>query len=791
MVKNEQDIIEAFVRHNIRFLDYMVIVDNGSVDRTGQILLQLADEFDNLVLAEETGLAYLQSERMTRWLSEYQARFCADYALGLDADEFLDVHGDVPFHTLLRDIPENGYGLIPWCTYVLTPEIDLTGVVDPLRAMNFRRRQEMPPRFKAVIRLDGRSAEDLEITQGNHAVRSKSGREIVGKRLDTLRLLHYPIRSLAQATAKTVVGWMAYVAIDPRVNESKRGHQWRVLFDEFVSESRIEHAALCEMSMLYTQEPRPIDWSKDVVQETSRLVYERRYSTGEGLNAAQLIARSWEESVTHSGRHAPSLKLAVLLKEKSHAHSIGAQTTTQDPQNGPDSGAQNQAEASLSELLQQGRPAEAIQLLEASLRQGETALLWNDWATLQCGSRDLVKAEQGYRNALKLDGSHRNSAVNLGILLISQGRFQEATKIIEPHTSTLTAEERQAIRDLLAPFLAVSQRTPSPDTLSPGQTPRKRYLLVVRAGNSSLHPAWLQGTARRNWDLIVHAYGTECPWSDQEGVEVIRATGPDIVGPKMRAMHSLYGQRRNDFLAYDYVCFADDDLAASVETFNLMFSMCDHFGLELAQPALTHDSYMGNWGITMENSSFLLRYTNFVEIMCPVFSRAFLELCAPTFIENMSGYGLDILWSSWVSSPWKIGILDACPVKHTRASYSGQLYKTLARNGVSPDRELIDFIKKWHLVSPEQQVPGQVVVPTTVVNGGVTRDQRRITASEGHGIELLRALLNGFPRELTDKHIEVVKILAPIMGQTMQRYAHGDPDPDRPAIERRQAAAVA
>jgi len=792
MVKNEQDVIEAFVRHNIRLLDYMVIVENGSVDATGQILLQLAQEFDNLILAEEVGFAYNQSERMTRWLSEYQARFAADYIFALDADEFLDAHGDAPFHSVLREIPEDGYGLIPWCTYVLTPEVNHAAAADPLRIMNFRRSQEKPPRYKAVIRLDGRSAEDLQITQGNHAVRSKSGREIVGKRLDGLRLLHYPLRSLDQAKAKSVVGWMAYVAIDPRVGETKNGDQWRVNFDQFVSGKAIDHHTLCEMSMLYTQDPRLIDWRNDVVEEGFRLVYERLYSTGEGLDATQLISRSWEESVTHARRYAPSLKIAALLKDQSNADASRAPAIAQNSLYGDHHTptAQDPVEESLSDLLQQGRSAEAVTRLETSLLQGETAELWSDWATVQCGAGDIAKTEQGYRRALQLDGSHRQAAVNLGILLVSKGRFLEATELLKPHTSTLTEAETKAIQNLAAAFLTASQESGSLNPVPALPKEKKKYLVVVRAGDSSLHPTWLEGAATRNWDLIVHSYGAECPWGNEDGVEVIRATGSDIAGPKMRAMHSLYQQRRSDFLAYDYVCFADDDLAVSVESFNRMFTMCEHFELELAQPALTHDSHMGSWGITMENRSFLLRYTNFIEVMCPVFSRAFLELCAPTFLENISGYGLDILWSSWVSSPWKSGILDACPVRHTRASFSGQLYKMFRDMGVDKDEELIALIKKWNLVKPEQQIPGKVVIPTAVIHGGVMQDQRRISALGGQGIELLRALLNGFPKELAANHIQVLQLVYPILQQTMQRNVHGDPDPDQPESEKRKALAA-
>ena len=34
MVRNEADIVEAFVRHNLRVLDAMLVVDHGSTDAT-------------------------------------------------------------------------------------------------------------------------------------------------------------------------------------------------------------------------------------------------------------------------------------------------------------------------------------------------------------------------------------------------------------------------------------------------------------------------------------------------------------------------------------------------------------------------------------------------------------------------------------------------------------------------------------------------------------------------------------------------------------------------------------
>ena len=44
MVRNEEDIVEAFVRHNLTILDGMLVVDHNSTDRTPAILTALCAE---------------------------------------------------------------------------------------------------------------------------------------------------------------------------------------------------------------------------------------------------------------------------------------------------------------------------------------------------------------------------------------------------------------------------------------------------------------------------------------------------------------------------------------------------------------------------------------------------------------------------------------------------------------------------------------------------------------------------------------------------------------------------
>ena len=414
MVKNEQDIIEPFVRHNIRFLDRLMILDNGSVDDTRLILRKLAAELPTLTVINDDSFGYTQSERMTLLLNGSQTFFPADFVVFLDADEFINIPGETSFDSELARIPSGGFGLIAWTTFVLTPQIinSTEYEEDPLRAMTWRRRVEWEPFYKAIIRLDGNSAEGVVIAQGNHYVMSAGGAVLKNILLPELKLYHYPVRNRKQLISKTVVGWMAYLAKDPLAICSNAGFQWRDTFERIAKGETIDDNTLCESSILYAQSQRAINMEKDIIQdlagnpenpEKGLVVYERRYSSGLSMDVLQLIARSWHQSIV-----GPATKVAERLSNA-------------------------------------GCTKEAISYLEAAIKQDETADLWNAWATLKhkCGA--VKDAEQGFRHALKLDEANRDAAVNLGFVLFSQGRIKEGLPLFQQHEQTLTEEEKKAM----------------------------------------------------------------------------------------------------------------------------------------------------------------------------------------------------------------------------------------------------------------------------------------------------------------------------------------------------------
>jgi len=298
MVKNEQDIIEAFIRHNIRFVDFMIVIDNRSNDKTRNILVELMRELGNIVLTDQTEFGYTQSERMTLLLHFCQTGFFADYILLLDADEFIDAPDRATLESKLQAIPPGGYGLIPWRSFVLTPGDGEQATADPPRSIKWRRTVEIPSFKKSILRLDGCHYDDLVISQGNQSVFSATGRAVPYIDLDGLALDHFPVRSKNQLLIKTITGWMAYLGKNANARESTQGFQRRENFDLFTTCSSISYTLVCEASMLYARGGRPIQWEEDVMPARPPVDYVRKYSTGEFGEPISVLAKAWECSLS-------------------------------------------------------------------------------------------------------------------------------------------------------------------------------------------------------------------------------------------------------------------------------------------------------------------------------------------------------------------------------------------------------------------------------------------------------------------------------------------------------------
>jgi hypothetical protein len=215
-----------------------------------------------------------------------------------------------------------------------------------------------------------------------------------------------------------------------------------------------------------------------------------------------------------------------------------------------------------------------------------------------------------------------------------------------------------------------------------------KVLAVVRAGDRSLHPFWLGGP--RSFDLMVSHFGDGPIAREADCIQVER-----VKGPKWQPLHDLLDRQWDTISAYDYVWLPDDDLMADAPTLARFFAICGRENFELAQPALTADSYFSHF-ITLRRRGLSFRYTRFVEAMAPCFRIDVLDALRATFAQSRSGWGLDFVWHGLRGAPPRaFAIVDETPVRHTRPVLGGELY---ADNGMSPMAECAALVARYNAV---------------------------------------------------------------------------------------------
>ena len=203
MVKNEADVIEAFVRHNLGHLEYLRVVDNDSTDGTFEILLELVDEGLPLTVDRDPRLDHPQSDVMTEMLRNPLPG--TDWFFCLDADEFLE-SPTVPFAQAVAEWSQDRIYLLPWEYFVPTADDDPT-ITNPIQRIVHRRVAPGDPwQSKVAVPARFLGQPDLRIRHGNHLLEQNNGVTLPARPSESIRLAHFPVRSAAQMASKAIIG---------------------------------------------------------------------------------------------------------------------------------------------------------------------------------------------------------------------------------------------------------------------------------------------------------------------------------------------------------------------------------------------------------------------------------------------------------------------------------------------------------------------------------------------------------------------------------------------------------
>jgi glycosyltransferase involved in cell wall biosynthesis len=230
-VKNEEDVIEFFVRYHSNIMDGIVIMDNGSTDTTPFILNKLVEEGLPLYLFHDSSVEHAQSQRMTKLMHDTLNNFNPDFIFPLDADEFLYAsNGENPKGVIENLDPEKAYYLKSM-TFVPDEKDDENEIIIPKR-IGHCFREEWLSCYKIAVSKQLINKHALSLYTGNHDVSqgNKKFGPIIKETLTELKLAHYPIRSKEQLMSKILVGWINNLCRYDRT-PGEAGH-WNKLYQK-------------------------------------------------------------------------------------------------------------------------------------------------------------------------------------------------------------------------------------------------------------------------------------------------------------------------------------------------------------------------------------------------------------------------------------------------------------------------------------------------------------------------------------------------------------------------------
>lgn len=224
LVRDEEDIVAANLDFHLdQGVDFVVVTDNGSQDRTPSIVGTYVER-GVARLIHESADDYDQARWVTRMARIAAREHAADWVINNDADEFWFPCEHRTLKAALETVPDEVPALVahrrnfvprppdgrPFYERMTVRETHATNALgDPL-----------PPK------MCHRASPDVAIGQGNHTIEGISRQAALDDgRVD---ILHFPLRSYRQFENKIVKGGRAYernTELSPTV-----GRTWRHLY---------------------------------------------------------------------------------------------------------------------------------------------------------------------------------------------------------------------------------------------------------------------------------------------------------------------------------------------------------------------------------------------------------------------------------------------------------------------------------------------------------------------------------------------------------------------------------
>ncbi len=209
---------------------------------------------------------------------------------------------------------------------------------------------------------------------------------------------------------------------------------------------------------------------------------------------------------------------------------------------------------------------------------------------------------------------------------------------------------------------------------------KNKHCVLTAAGASSLHREWINEESTFDLHLIIY----------DDSYELFKTDSPYVFvnkGFKFKLFYKYLTENEKLMEQYDFFYMPDDDISIDYHNIQKLFDYMEKYELAVAQPAITNSFFSHKHTFRQENS--ILRYTNFVEIMQPCFSRDALKKVLFTFNESISGWGIDFHWGILLNyAEYNMAIIDDVISIHTRpvqSSHYPEMQEYMAKYNLSSD----------------------------------------------------------------------------------------------------------
>jgi len=200
LIRDENDIIDLFLRHLDALFDEVILLDHQSVDGTTELLQQAVTQRPTWQYFRVDIKQKMQQQLMNYFIEKFSADIF-DYLFFLDCDEFLWVKDRKALETLLsqnqNEVGVYGFEWVNGIPKRLLSKKPIGKNTSLFISSEVSRYQKVAINWKQI------NTKDLFISEGNHSAHRMDGKvyqnNIIG------RILHVPIRSKTQLISKAIL----------------------------------------------------------------------------------------------------------------------------------------------------------------------------------------------------------------------------------------------------------------------------------------------------------------------------------------------------------------------------------------------------------------------------------------------------------------------------------------------------------------------------------------------------------------------------------------------------------